>query len=115
MITGSMFMSKVTLRTQTLQNSCFFSFFAQKMLKMTISTSVWSAQHPNTRRNIQQLGLRLFFSRVSYLSKSKSWNGIELNRTNWNKNKKNKRRHVYEAVRPHGQNVYDRLRRRPPA
>ena len=27
-----------------------------KWVKMTISTSVWSAQHPNTGRNIQQQG-----------------------------------------------------------
>ena len=33
----------------------FFWVFAAKMLKMTISTSVWSAQHPNAGRNIQQL------------------------------------------------------------
>ena len=32
----------------------FFSFFAEKTLKMTISTSVWSAQHPNAGQNIQQ-------------------------------------------------------------
>ena len=29
-------------------------FFATKMLKMTISTSVWSGQHPNAGQNIQQ-------------------------------------------------------------
>ena len=29
------------------QISCFFSFLPQKMLKMTISTSIWSVQHPN--------------------------------------------------------------------
>ena len=29
-------------------------FFAEKTLKMTISTSVWSVQHPNASRNIQQ-------------------------------------------------------------
>ena len=29
-------------------------FLAQKMLKMTVSTSVWSAQHPIAGRNIQQ-------------------------------------------------------------
>ena len=34
----------------------FFSFLAQKMLKNHISTSVWSAQHPNTGRNIQYSG-----------------------------------------------------------
>ena len=28
-------------------------FFAAKMLKITILTSVWRAQHPNTGRNIQ--------------------------------------------------------------
>ena len=31
----------------------FFSFFAEKMLKMTISTSVWSVEHPNTGQNVQ--------------------------------------------------------------
>ena len=35
-----------------LQVSCFFRFFAQKTLKMTISTSVWRAQHLNAGRNI---------------------------------------------------------------
>ena len=34
------------------QISCFF---AEKMLKMTISTSFWSVQHPNTGRNVQHL------------------------------------------------------------
>ena len=29
------------------------SFFLQKMLKMTILTRVWGAQHPNAGRNIQ--------------------------------------------------------------
>ena len=33
----------------------FFSFFAQKMLKMTISTSIWCAQHPKAGQNKQQL------------------------------------------------------------
>ena len=33
----------------------FQFFFAAKTLKMTISTNVWSAQHPNTGRNIQHL------------------------------------------------------------
>ena len=42
-----------------LQISCFFRFFAKKTLKMAISTSVWSAQHPNAGRNIQQLVLSL--------------------------------------------------------
>ena len=32
----------------------FFSFLAQKALKMTIMTSVWGAQHPNASQNIQQ-------------------------------------------------------------
>ena len=32
----------------------FFSFFAVNTLKMTVKTSVWSAQHPNAGRNIQQ-------------------------------------------------------------
>ena len=31
----------------------FFRFFAAKTLKITISTSVWRAQHPNAGRNIQ--------------------------------------------------------------
>ena len=35
----------------------FFSFLAQKMLKMTISTSVWGVQHPNAGRNIQQFNV----------------------------------------------------------
>ena len=33
----------------------FFSFFAEKTLKITISTSVLGAQHPNAGQNIQQL------------------------------------------------------------
>ena len=33
----------------------FFSFLPLKMLKMTILTSVWSAQHPKASQNIQQL------------------------------------------------------------
>ena len=37
----------------------FFSFLAQKTLKMTILTSIGSAQHPNARQNIQQLSFRL--------------------------------------------------------
>ena len=32
----------------------FPSFLAQKALKMTISTSISGAQHPNAGRNIQQ-------------------------------------------------------------
>ena len=32
----------------------FFSFLAEKMLKMTILTSVRGVQHPNAGRNIQQ-------------------------------------------------------------
>ena len=32
----------------------FFSFLAQKILKITIMTSVWGAQHPNAGQNIQQ-------------------------------------------------------------
>ena len=31
----------------------FFSILEQKMLKMTITTSVWGAQHQNASRNIQ--------------------------------------------------------------
>ena len=33
----------------------FFSFLSLKTLKMTISTSIWSAQHPNAGWNIQQV------------------------------------------------------------
>ena len=36
-----------------LQMFCFFSLLAQKMLKMAISTSVCSAQHPSAGRNIK--------------------------------------------------------------
>ena len=35
----------------------FLSFFAAKTLKMNISTSVWSAQHPHAGWNIQHLWL----------------------------------------------------------
>ena len=37
----------------------FFSFFAEKTLKITISASVWGAQHPNAGQNIQQMVLFL--------------------------------------------------------
>ena len=43
-----------------LQISCFF---AEKTMKMTISTSKWSAQHPNAGPNIQQM----FLSQHHYL------------------------------------------------
>ena len=33
----------------------FFSSLTQKMLKITILTSVWGAQHPNVGQNIQQM------------------------------------------------------------
>ena len=39
-------------------NYMFFLLFSTKTLKMTISTSVWSAQHPNAGRNIQQTLIR---------------------------------------------------------
>ena len=32
-------------------------FYSQKTLKMTISTSVWHAHHPNAGQNIQQRNL----------------------------------------------------------
>ena len=35
-------------------NFLLFSFLPLKTLKMTISTSIWGAQHPNAGRNIQQ-------------------------------------------------------------
>ena len=35
-------------------NFLLFLAFCKKMLKMTISTSAWKEQHPNTGRNIQQ-------------------------------------------------------------
>ena len=38
-----------------LQIFCFLSFLAQKMLKMTILTSIWSVQHPNAGQNIQHM------------------------------------------------------------
>ena len=31
----------------------FFSFLTQKIMKMTIMTSVWDVQHPNASQNIQ--------------------------------------------------------------
>ena len=40
----------------------FFSFLAQKMLKLTISTSVWGAKHPNTGQNIQHMELQILNS-----------------------------------------------------
>ena len=44
-----------------LQISCFFfSFFAEKTLKMTISTSIWGAQHLNAGLNIQHLATTCF-------------------------------------------------------
>ena len=49
-----------------------FSFFSQKLLKMTILTSVCSAQHPNAGRNIQHQGLppllHLVFLNVIHLA-----------------------------------------------
>ena len=51
------------------QISAFFSFSAQKILEMTILTSVWGALHPNAGRNIQQIGLGCF--RVSTLNWSR--------------------------------------------
>ena len=59
-------MSFFSLKTSKLKKQCFLqnvaaifllflAFSAQKMLKMTISTSVLSAQHPNAGQNIQQL------------------------------------------------------------
>ena len=36
-------------------NFVLFSFFVAKMQKMTISTSVWSAQHPTAGQNIQHV------------------------------------------------------------
>ena len=42
-------------RCYMLQISSFFTFFAQKMLKMTILTSVWCAQHPKAGQNIQHI------------------------------------------------------------
>ena len=44
----------------------FLSFFAEKMLRMTISTSVWTAQHPNAGRNIQQWLLRSNLCQTSF-------------------------------------------------
>ena len=38
----------------------YVSFLAQKMQKMTISTSIWSAQHPKAGRNTQQVTFALF-------------------------------------------------------
>ena len=35
----------------------FFLAFSKKPAEMTISTSVWSVQHPNAGRNIQQLSV----------------------------------------------------------
>ena len=37
----------------------FLRFFAAKTLKMSISTSVWSAQHPNAGRSIQHMANEL--------------------------------------------------------
>ena len=48
--------SKKTFFCSILLQICnFFSFYTQKMLKMTILTSVRGAQHPNAGRNIQHL------------------------------------------------------------
>ena len=70
------------------KKSCFFAkicckflafliFFAEKMLKMTISTSIWGAQHPNSGRNIQQATggqscfLRQLINWATFLSKKR--------------------------------------------
>ena len=55
---------KQEISSKFLQKTFFFKFapkrwstvlFPEKMLKMTISTSGWSAQHPNAGQNIQHL------------------------------------------------------------
>ena len=48
-----------------LQISSFFSFLPQKTLKMTILTSVWSAQHPNPGQTIQHLPSHIFAPSLS--------------------------------------------------
>ena len=62
-VSNLLFCSKWLLRSQVwillgTWISCFFRFFAAKTLKMTISTSVWSAQHPNAGQNIQHTHVR---------------------------------------------------------
>ena len=42
-----------------LKFSANFLLFCRKTLKMTISTSIWGAQHPNAGRNLQQVCLQL--------------------------------------------------------
>ena len=46
----------------------FLGFFAAKMLKMAILTSVWSAQHPKAGQNIQhstpQIWITLFWDKT---------------------------------------------------
>ena len=57
-------LTKRVLGKILLQISCFF---AQKTLKMTISTSVWSAQHPNAGPNIQQQGTTLIKIKLLFI------------------------------------------------
>ena len=50
----------------------FYSFLQLKMMKITISTSVWGAQHPNAGQNIQQLRVK-FTKKKSTTSAKTSW------------------------------------------
>ena len=79
-----------TLKTCFLQNLAgnflLFWLFVQKTLKMTISTSVWSAQQPNTGRNIQHPGVRFsdaFYNEVVHELSVKSY--FEMHLKNLNK------------------------------
>ena len=49
-----LFLADITSMALSKAISCL-AFLAQKILQMTISTSVWSAQHPNDGQNIQHL------------------------------------------------------------
>ena len=44
----------------------FFSFLAQKTMKITISTSVWGVQHPWAGRNIQLIPLNNVYFRKHF-------------------------------------------------
>ena len=52
-------LKKTVFCKNLLQISSFFRVFAQKTLIMTLSTSVWSAQHPNAGQNIHQILLEM--------------------------------------------------------
>ena len=94
--------SKRTFLFKFLAFSCFFSFL--KNLKKQISTSVWSAQHPNPGQNIQHFSqntlIHNFVCHIFILSEKvshqiKLWNVLMLLIITWGTNQK------YECFQNH--------------